>query len=111
VTAAIGIHYAGSNNALKNIIRKKTTELKPKKKGPRKEFTIEAGDIVKVTRKGKEFLASPEFEGGYKGLDVDAELLVTEVDAVCAYVNVPSKVKEIEYRVPVDRLRIVRKGK
>lgn len=110
VTAAIGIHYAGSNNALKNIIRKKTTELKPKKKGPRKEFTIEAGDIVKVSRKGKAFLESPKFEGGYKGLDMDAELLVTEVDAVCAYVNVPSKVKEIEYRIPVDRLYIVRKG-
>lgn len=110
VTAAIGIHYAGSNNALKNIIRKKTAELKPKKKGPRKEFTIEAGDLVKVTRKGKAFLTSPEFEGGYKGLDMDAELLVTEVDAVCAYVNVASKVKEIEYRVPVDRLHIVRKG-
>ena len=108
VTAAIAIRVMGSNSALKREIATKLT--KKKTRGDRRKFTIEAGDIVKVTRKGKEFLTSPEFEGGYKGLDVDAELLVTEVDAVCAYVNVASKVKEIEYRVPVDRLYIVRKG-
>lgn len=108
VTAAIAIRVMGSNSALKREIATKLT--KKKTRGDRKKFTIEAGDLVKVTRKGKAFLTSPEFEGGYKGLDVDAELLVTEVDAVCAYVNVPSKIKEIEYRVPVDRLYIVRKG-
>ena len=109
VTAAIAIRVMGSNSNLKREIATKLTKKKPK--CYRKKAVIEAGDIVKVTRKGKEFLADPSFEDGYKGLDMDAELLVTEVDAVCAYVNVPSKIKEIEYRVPVDRLYIVRKGK
>lgn len=123
VTAAIGIHFAGSNNALKNIISRKTTELKPKRKGPRKEFTIEAGDLVKLTKRGKKDAIYPAVTRDgtespyYKvrfGEEADRELLVTTVDKIddktIAYVNVPEKVKDFEYKIPVELLRITRKG-
>jgi hypothetical protein len=124
VTAAIGIHFAGSNNALKNIISKKTTELKPKRKGTRKEFTIEAGDLVKLTRKAQKDAVYPArtTDGEPHPLlsvriekDADREMLVTEVvkedDKTVAYVNVPEKLKDFEYKIPVEFLRITRKGR
>ena len=123
VTAAIGIHFAGSNNALKNIISRKTTELKPKRKGPRKEFTIEVGDLVKLTRRGqKDALYSARLVDGKDHpllsvrieKNVDREMLVTEVveenGKTIAYVNTPEKLKEFEYKIPVEFLRITRKG-
>jgi hypothetical protein len=123
VTAAIGIHFAGSNNALKNIISKKTTELKPKRKGTRKEFVIEAGDLVKLTRKAQKDAVYPArtVDGEPHPLlsvriekDADREMLVTEVvkedDKTVAYVNVPEKLKDFEYKIPVEFLRITRKG-
>lgn len=123
VTAAIGIHFAGSNNALKNIISRKTTELKPKKKGPRKEFTIEVGDLVKLTKRGqKDALYSARLVDGKDHpllsvrieKNVDREMLVTEVvnenGKTIAYVNTPEKLKEFEYKIPVEFLRITRKG-
>jgi hypothetical protein len=124
VTAAIGIHFAGSNNALKNIISKKTTELKPKRKGTRKEFTIEAGDLVKLTRKAQKdaVFSARTVDGEPHPLlsvriekDADREMLVTEVtkedDKTVAYVNVPEKLKDFEYKIPVEFLRITRKGR
>ena len=116
VTAAIGIHFAGSNNALKNIISRKTTELKPKKKGPRKEFTIEAGDLVKLTRMGKKWAVSRLSvpDGEDHPVEHDREMIVTKVDKssgnAIAYVNVPERVKDFEHKIPVELLRITRKG-
>ncbi len=123
VTAAIGIHFAGSNNALKTIIKKKTTELKPKKKGPRKEFTIEVGDLVKLTKKGKKtgvFGARINDGKDHPLAKIrvdeadDREMIVTKVektdDKTIAYVNVPEKVADFEFKVPVELLRITRKG-
>lgn len=123
VTAAIGIHFAGSNNALKNIISRKTTELKPKRKGTRKEFTVEAGDLVKLTRKAQKDAVYPAriVDGKDHPLlsvriekNADREMVVTEVvkdgDKTIAYVNVPEKLKEFEYKIPVEALRITRKG-
>jgi len=124
VTAAIGIRFAGSNNALKNIISRKTTELKPKRKGTRKEFTIEAGDLVKLTRKAQKDAVYPArtTDGEPHPLlsvriekDADREMLVTDVvkedGKTIAYVNVPEQLKDFEYKVPVEFLRITRKGK
>ena len=123
VTAAIGIHFAGSNNALKNIISRKTTELKPKKKGPRKEFTIEVGDLVKLTKRGKKtgvFGARINDGKDHPLAKIrvdeadDREMIVTKVektdDKTIAYVNVPEKVADFEFKVPVELLRITRKG-
>ena len=123
VTAAIGIHFAGSNNALKNIISRKTTELKPKRKGPRKEFTIEVGDLVKLTKRGKKtgvFGARINDGKDHPLAKIrvdeadDREMIVTKVektdDKTIAYVNVPEKVADFEFKVPVELLRITRKG-
>lgn len=118
VTAAIGIHFAGSNNALKNIISKKTTELKPKRKGPRKEFTIEAGDLVKLTKRAKKEAAFPadahdgENHPHFKVRieDTDREMLVAKVEDGIVYANVPERIKDYDYKIPVEFLRITRKG-
>lgn len=118
VTAAIGIHFAGSNNALKNIISRKTTELKPKKKGPRKEFTIEVGDLVKLTKRGKKEAAFPAdaHDGeNHPHLkvsieDTDREMLVAKVEDGIVYANVPERIKDYDYKIPVEFLRITRKG-
>ena len=120
VTAAIGIHFAGSNNALKTIIKKKTTELKPKRKGTRKEFTIEAGDLVKLTRRAKKDAAfpadahdgenHPHLKVRINEEDADREMLVTKVEDGIVYANVPERVKDYDYKIPVKFLRITRKG-
>lgn len=118
VTAAIGIHFAGSNNALKNIIKKKTTELKPKRKGTRKEFTIEAGDLVKLTKRAKKDAAFPadahdgENHPHFKVRieDTDREMLVAKVEDGIVYANVPERIKDYDYKIPVEFLRITRKG-
>lgn len=118
VTAAIGIHFAGSNNALKTIIKKKTTELKPKRKGTRKEFTIEAGDLVKLTKRAKKDAAfpadahdgenHPHFKVSIE--DTDREMLVAKVEDGIVYANVPERIKDYDYKIPVEFLRITRKG-
>lgn len=118
VTAAIGIHFAGSNNALKTIIKKKTTELKPKRKGTRKEFTIEAGDLVKLTKRAKKDAAFPadahdgENHPHFKVRieDTDREMLVAKVEDGIVYANVPERIKDYDYKIPVEFLRITRKG-
>ena len=118
VTAAIGIHFAGSNNALKNIISKKTTELKPKRKGTRKEFVIEAGDLVKLTKRAKKVAAFPadahdgENHPHFKVRieDTDREMLVAKVEDGIVYANVPERIKDYDYKIPVEFLRITRKG-
>lgn len=118
VTAAIGIHFAGSNNALKTIIKKKTTELKPKRKGTRKEFTIEAGDLVKLTKRAKKDAAFPadahdgENHPHFKVRieDTDREMLVAKVEDGIVYANVPERIKDYDYKIPVGFLRITRKG-
>lgn len=118
VTAAIGIHFAGSNNALKTIIKKKTTELKPKRKGARKEFTIEAGDLVKLTKRAKKVSAFPadahdgENHPYFKVSieDTDREMLVAKVEDGIVYANVPERIKDYDYKIPAEFLRITRKG-